>query len=568
MGSAMSSQEIEAAWAALNADGERLARNPMRRLFAEDAGRFAKYSTEAAGLFLDYSKNKIDANALDRLIGLAMAADLEGARERMVSGEKINLTENRAVLHVALRDFSQRAYHVDGKNVAPDIRAERARMKSFCDKAQSGALRGGAGKPLDTVVNIGIGGSDLGPRMVVEALKPYGIEGRRALFVSNVDGQDLAGALCGLDPARTLFLVASKTFTTQETLANAQSAREWLLAGGAREEDVAKHFVALSANESAVAAFGIDRDRMFRFWDFVGGRFSLWSSIGLSIALQTGFDNFQKLLLGAHAMDEHFRTAPLRENMPALLALMGVWNRNILGARAHAVLPYDQHLHRLPAYLQQAEMESNGKRVGADGAPLKRSSAPVVFGEPGTNGQHAFYQLIHQGTDLVSADFIAPAVSQGEWGAHHEMLLSNFIAQTEALMRGKTLEEVRAGLRAAGKARADIDRLAPQKVFPGDRPANSILMEKLTPQTLGALIALYEHKIFCQGVLWGVNSFDQWGVELGKSLAKAVLPEIARLGGTAPPARAHDSSTNGLINRINAIRSAQEKKGDGRHGKS
>ena len=541
-------------WKALARDAERLEGTSMRALFAADPARFGRFSLEAAGLFLDYSKNRIDDDALDHLIALAGAAGLEAARRAMFDGAAVNTTEGRAVLHAALRDFAMRDYHVGGENVSPAVRRERDRMRAFAGRVHGGAHKGYSGKALTSVVNIGIGGSDLGPQMVVEALRPYWIEGRRAFFVSNVDGQHLADTLAMVDPETTLFIVASKTFTTQETMTNAQSAREWFLAQGGGEDDVAKHFVALSTNESAVAAFGIDADNMFRFWDWVGGRFSLWSAIGLSIALQVGFDNFEKLLRGAHAMDEHFRVAPVRENMPALLALVGLWNRNFMGAAAHAVLPYDQHLHRLPAYLQQAEMESNGKSVAKDGARVETATCPVIFGEPGTNGQHAFYQLLHQGTDVISADFIAPALSQSPLGDHHEKLLSNFLAQTEALMRGKTEDEARAELADAGAAPPEAKALAPHKVFPGDRPTSSILMERLTPETLGALVALYEHKIFCQGVLWGVNSFDQWGVELGKALAKTILPELGPVGEEKPPASGHDASTNGLIDRINAMR--------------
>lgn len=545
-------------WSALRADAHSLEGVSMRALF-EDPQRFERFSCEAAGLFFDYSKNKITDDVLDHLITLAHAADLEGARSAMTTGEPINSTEGRAVLHVALRDFAMRAYHVEGENVSPAIERERDRMKNFVGRIHSGAHKGFTGKPLTTIVNVGIGGSDLGPLMAVEALRPYWTEGRRAFFVSNVDGQHLADTLAQVDAETTLFIVASKTFTTQETMTNAQSARDWLLSHGASEGDVAKHFVALSTNERAVNAFGIDTENMFRFWDWVGGRFSMWSAIGLSIALQVGFGNFEKLLRGAHAMDEHFRNAPLRENMPALMALVGVWNRNFMGCAAHAVLPYDQHLHRLAAYLQQAEMESNGKRVAKDGAAVSAQTCPVIFGEPGTNGQHAFYQLLHQGTDVISADFIAPAFSHTGLGDHHEKLLSNFLAQTEALMRGKTEKEARAELIDEGKSPADVARLTPHKVFPGDRPTNSILMERLTPETLGALIALYEHKIFCQGVLWGVNSFDQWGVELGKVLAKAILPELGAEGEKKPSADGHDASTNGLINRINAMRGVAEK---------
>lgn len=552
-----------ALWKALVDDAHALEAASMCDLFADDPARASRYAIDAAGLFLDYSKNKINEDVVDHLIGLAAAVDLEGARKRMLAGEPINTTEERAVLHPALRDFAMREYHADGESVSGAVRTERGKMKAFADAIHTGARKGFTGKPLTTVVNIGIGGSDLGPQMVVEALRPYWIDGRGAHFVSNVDGQHLADTLRDADPETTLFVIASKTFTTQETMTNAQTARDWFLAQasgkGGGENDIAKHFIALSTNARAVEAFGVDRDNMFVFWDWVGGRYSLWSAIGLSIALQVGFEIFEKLLKGAHALDEHFRNAPLRQNMPVMLALTGVWNRNFIGAHAHAILPYDQHLHRLPAYLQQADMESNGKCTRLDGAPVDCATGPVIFGEPGTNGQHAFYQLLHQGTDIISADFIAPAISQSETGAHHEILLSNFLAQPEALMRGKTQDEVREALLGDGYAKPDIDTLAPHKVFPGNRPSNSILMEKLTPETLGALIALYEHKIFCQGVVWGVNSFDQWGVELGKTLAKAILPEIAKPGEEKNDANTHDASTSQLIDRINKIRSGMKK---------
>ena len=545
-------------WSDLRDAAVRLSKSTMRTLFDAEPSRFEEFSIEAAGLLLDYSKNKIDQKAKDALIALAASANIEDERKRMFAGEKINTTENRAVLHTALRDFAMRAYHVDGENVSPVIEAERAKVEAFAAKIHNDALTGRTGEPLDTVVNIGIGGSDLGPKMAVEALRPYWIEGRRTFFVSNVDGQHLADTLVEVDPARTLFVIASKTFTTEETMTNAQSARDWFLANGGAESDICKHFVALSTNEHAVATFGIDADKMFRFWDWVGGRFSMWSAIGLSIALQIGFSNFERLLRGAHAMDEHFRTTPLSENMPVVLALIGVWNRNFMGAAAHAILPYDEHLSLLPAYLQQAEMESNGKSRRHSGAAVNCATCPIIFGEPGTNGQHAFYQLLHQGTDIVSADFIAPALSQSPIGDHHEKLLANFLAQTRALMLGKTEEEARAELEADNRPKDEIDALAPHKVFPGDRPTNSILMEKLTPETLGALVALYEQKIFCQGVIWGVNSFDQWGVELGKVMAKTIRHEIAPTGVAAATAEVHDASTNGLINRINAVRAKAE----------
>ncbi|GJL91018.1 glucose-6-phosphate isomerase [Hyphococcus sp.] len=542
-------------WTALEKDAANLGGVSMRSLFERDPSRFTRNSIEAAGLFLDYSKNKITEEVANHLIALAVAAGLEGARDAMLAGDVVNVTEGRAVLHPALRDFSQRDYFVGGENVSQSVRAELAKMKTFADEIHAGHRTGYTGKPLTTIVNIGIGGSDLGPLMAVEALRPYWLKGRSAHFVSNVDGQHLADTLDDVDPEMTLFIVASKTFTTQETMINAESAKAWFLKRGGSEGDVAKHFIALSTNAVAVKAFGVVPENMFHFWDWVGGRYSLWSAIGMSIALQVGFANFEKLLRGAHAMDEHFHSVALRDNMPVMLALTGIWNRNFMGAASHAVLPYDQHLHRLPAYLQQADMESNGKRVTRDGQAAHYATGPVIFGEPGANGQHAFYQLLHQGTDLVSADFIAPAISQRETADHHQKLLSNFLAQTEALMCGKTEKEVREELKREGYAPTDIDRLAPHKVFPGDRPTNSILMEKLTPETLGALIALYEHKIFCQGVIWGVNSFDQWGVELGKALAQSILPELAKAGETKRAATAHDASTNGLIDRINQVRS-------------
>ncbi len=542
-----------AEWKALERDGADLGGVSMRSLFAKDHSRFARFSLEAAGLFADFSKNKITDDIVQHLLALAGAAGVEQRRAAMFGGEAINSTEDRAVLHPALRD-PDGDYRAMGEPVSGLVRAQLEKMKSFCGQVHNGAVKGYTGKSLDTVVNIGIGGSDLGPQMAVEALRPYWIDGRRAFFVSNVDGQHLADTLAQADPETTLFVIASKTFTTLETLTNATSAREWFLKSGGAASDVAKHFVALSTNADAVAAFGIDRNNMFEFWDWVGGRYSLWSVIGLSIALQVGFDNFKKLLAGAHAMDAHFRDAPIAENMPVMLALVGVWNRNFQGIGAHAVLPYDQHLLRLPAYLQQADMESNGKRISVDGAAVTHETGPIIFGEPGTNGQHAFYQLLHQGTDIVSADFIAPALSQSAVGDHHEKLLANFLAQTEALMRGKKLEEARADLTAAGIGASDVDRLAPHKVFPGDRPTNSIVMERLTPETLGALIALYEHKIFVQGVIWGINSFDQWGVELGKALAKNILPELGAQGETKAAAKTHDASTNGLLNWVNTVR--------------
>jgi glucose-6-phosphate isomerase len=542
------------AWQALLKHWRETSGRHMRDLFAAEPRRFERFSLRLEDILFDFSKNRITDETMRLLCELARETGLAEKIGRMFAGEKINCTEGRAALHVALRNRSERPMTVDGEDVMPGVRAVLAKMRGFAAKVRGGEWRGFTGKPVGDIVNIGIGGSDLGPLMVTEALKPYGREGLRVHFVSNVDGTHLAETLKPLDPETTLFLIASKTFSTQETLANAHSARNWFLRAAGDPAHVARHFVAISTHAERVRQFGIDPDNMFEFWDWVGGRYSLWSAIGLSIALQVGFDNFERLLKGAHAMDEHFRSAPLRANMPVLLALAGVWNRNFIGAASHAVLPYDQHLHRLPAYLQQADMESNGKRVRLDGKAAHCATGPAIFGEPGTNGQHAFYQLLHQGTDIISADFIAPAVSQSELGDHHEKLLSNFLAQTEALMRGKTEAEARAELKAQGAPPADIDRLAPHKVFPGDRPTNSIVMEKLTPETLGALVALYEHKIFCQGVVWGVNSFDQWGVELGKTLAKTILPELAKAGEEKAAAAGHDASTNGLIDRINKIR--------------
>ncbi len=543
-----------APWRRLSTLAAELRKHRTIDLFRDDGNRAEKFSLEAAGLYLDYSKNRISDAALAALVDLAHAADLSGAIRRMGSGEKINVSEGRAVLHVALRDFTGRAYEVDGDNVAPLIAAERARMQSFAERYEAGVLKGYAGQPVDTIVNIGIGGSDLGPLMAVEALRPSWLKGKRAYFVSNVDGQHLADTLEALDPAKTLFIVASKTFTTEETMTNARSARAWFLARGAAEKDVASHFIALSTNSEAVTSFGIAPENMFRFWDWVGGRYSMWSAIGLSIALQCGWRSFEAMQTGAHLMDEHFRASPIEANMPALLALVGVWNRNFMSAASQAILPYDQHLHRLPAYLQQLDMESNGKSVTISGARTPCATGPVIFGEPGTNGQHAFYQLIHQGTDIIACDFIAAAKSASPLADHHEKLLANYLAQTEALMLGKDEDSVRAELASAGICETDIDRLAPYKIFDGDRPTNSILMERLTPENFGALIALYEHKVFCQGVIWGINSFDQWGVELGKVLAKKILPEIGKLGETKSPALTHDGSTRRLIDRINAFR--------------
>lgn len=537
-----------AEWRALAAHAEAMRDVHMRDLFAQDPERFQRFSLRLGEFLLDYSKNRITEETMRLLLDLARARDIEGWRARMFSGERINTTENRAVLHVALRNRANRPIIVDGKDVMPEVNRVLAQMRAFSEAVRSGSWRGHTGEAVTDVVNIGIGGSDLGPVMVCEALRPYQRAGLRVHFVSNVDGSHIAETLKWCRPETTLFIVASKTFTTQETLANARTARDWLT-GALGEEAVAKHFVALSTNAEGVAAFGIDTANMFEFWDWVGGRYSLWSAIGLSIAIAVGMDNFEALLDGAHAMDEHFRTAPLERNMPVVLGLLGVWYNNFFGAQAHAVLPYDQYLARLPAYLQQADMESNGKSIDRDGRRVDYQTGPVIFGEPGTNGQHAFYQLIHQGTKLVPCDFIAAAESHNPVGEHHTLLLSNFFAQTEALMRGKTEDEARAELEAAGLHSEALEALLPHRVFEGNRPTNSILYRRLDPRTLGLLIALYEHKIFVQGVIWNVNSYDQWGVELGKQLAKAILPELRDDG----PVTGHDASTNGLINHAKAL---------------
>lgn len=521
----------------------------MRDMFAADPNRFDKFSVSLDGLLLDYSKNRITEETMDLLVELAKEAGVEEAREAMFSGEKINITENRAVLHTALRNRSSRPVYVDSTDVMPQIKGVLSKMKTFSNAVRSGQWKGATGKAMTDVVNIGIGGSDLGPVMVVEALKHHQKKGLNSHFVSNVDGTHMVETLKTLNPETTLFIVASKTFTTQETLTNAKTARDWLVKA-LGDDAVAKHFVALSTNTEEVQKFGIDPANMFEFWDWVGGRYSLWSAIGLSIAIAVGYDNFVELLTGGYEMDEHFRKAPLDKNIPVILGLLGVWYHNFFGAEAYAVLPYDQYLHRLPAYLQQADMESNGKGVTKDGKPVSYTTGPILFGEPGTNGQHSFYQLIHQGTHLIPCDFIVPAISLNETGDHHPILLSNVFAQAEALMKGKTAAEVRAEFETQGAGEEKIQALLNHKVFSGNRPSNTILVEKIDPRTLGRLIAMYEHKIFVQGVIWNVNSYDQWGVELGKQLAKKILPEIK-----SPTAVAtHDSSTNGLINAARDMR--------------
>ena len=539
------------AWKALETHQSQLANTTIADLFKQEQNRFNDYSlTFENQILVDFSKNKINQETLKLLRQLAKESALDEAINAMFTGEKINRTENRAVLHTALRNRSNTPIYVDGKDVMPEVNAVLAKMSAFCDRVISGEWKGYTGKAITDVVNIGIGGSDLGPYMVTEALRPYKNH-LNMHFVSNVDGTHIAETLKKVNPETTLFLVASKTFTTQETMTNANSARDWLLAAAKDNSAVAKHFAALSTNGKAVAEFGIDTNNMFEFWDWVGGRYSLWSAIGLSIALSIGFDNFEALLSGAHEMDKHFRTAPLEKNIPATLALVGLWNTNFLGAQTEAILPYDQYLHRFAAYFQQGNMESNGKYVDRNGNVIRDyQTGPIIWGEPGTNGQHAFYQLIHQGTMLIPCDFIAPAQSHNPLGDHHSKLLSNFFAQTEALAFGKTKEEVEAEFVKAGKSLDEVKDIVPFKVFTGNKPTNSILVQKMTPFVLGALIAMYEHKIFAQGVIFNIFSFDQWGVELGKQLANRILPELA----DKEKVSSHDSSTNGLINQFKAWR--------------
>jgi glucose-6-phosphate isomerase len=538
------------AWQALGQHYAQVKDLHMRALFAQDPGRFERFSVQFKDILFDYSKNRVTDETMRLLLNLAEEAGLPTWIEAMFSGEKINHTEGRAVLHTALRNQSDTPVFVDGTDVMPEIRRVLSRMRRFSENVRSGEWRGFTGKPITDIVNIGIGGSDLGPKMVCAALKPYSKHGLRVHFVSNVDGTDIAETLKILNPETALFLIASKTFTTQETMTNAHSAREWFLARSGDERHIARHFAAMSTNTQAVRAFGIDPENMFEFWDWVGGRYSLWSAIGLSIALFIGMDNFEALLRGAYEADQHFRGAPLNQNIPVLMALLGVWYNNFFGAQSHAILPYEQYLEHFPAYFQQGDMESNGKGVSRAGETLLYSTGPIIWGQPGTNGQHAFYQLIHQGTKLIPCDFLAGVESQNPLGSHHAILLSNFLAQTEALMKGRTPEEARAELSAQGYSGAELELLTRAKTFPGNRPTNSFLYQKLTPAALGALIALYEHKIFAQGIIWRVNSFDQMGVELGKQLAKAILPE---LDGTQP-VHTHDSSTNGLINAIKSRR--------------
>lgn len=538
------------AWKALEAYFAEFNGTQIKDLFAKDEKRFEKYSLQFEDILLDFSKNIVDDKVRSLLVELAEECGLKAAIKSEFSGEKINQTENRSVLHVALRNRSNTPILVDGKDVMPEVNEVLDQMKAFSESIISGEWKGYSGKAITDIVNIGIGGSDLGPLMVTEALKPYKKENIKLHFVSNVDGTHIAETLKAVNPETTLFIVASKTFTTQETMTNANSAKSWFLEAAKDESAVAKHFVALSTNASAVAAFGIDTKNMFRFWDWVGGRYSLWSAIGLSIACAIGFDNYVALLEGAHAMDNHFKSADFDENLPVILALIGIWYNNFYGAETEAILPYDQYMHRFSAYFQQGNMESNGKYVDRNGDKVTYQTGPIIWGEPGTNGQHAFYQLIHQGTKLIPCDFMAPAISHNPLSDHHPKLLANFFAQTEALMVGKTPEQVEAELKAAGKSADEIAALLPFKVFEGNKPTNSVLFKQLTPFTLGALIAMYEHKIFTQGIIWNIFSFDQWGVELGKQLANQILPEL----GGDEKVTAHDGSTNGLINAYKAMR--------------
>ncbi len=532
------------AWKSLESHYIQMRERHMESLFASDENRFEDFSLLFEDILVDYSKNIITQETMALLRKLAADMQLEDAIRQLFSGEAINQTENRAVLHIALRNRSNRPITVNGQDVMPAVNAVLTRMEAFSDKIITGAWKGYSGKRITDIVNIGIGGSDLGPLMVCEALKPYWQPGMSAHFVSNVDGTHLAETLKKVAPETTLFLIASKTFTTQETMTNAHTARAWFLEHAKEEAHIARHFAALSTNAAAVQSFGIPTENMFEFWDWVGGRYSLTSAIGLSIACTIGFEYFKQLLDGFHAMDEHFRTADFHENIPVVLALIGIWYVNFFGAETEAILPYDQYLHRFAAYFQQGNMESNGKCVGRDGKPVNYQTGPIIWGEPGTNGQHAFYQLIHQGTRLIPCDFIAPAISHHPIGKHHPILLSNFFAQTEALMKGKNEQEVREELAKEGRSQSEIEFLTPFKVFTGNKPSNSILVKQITPRSLGSLIALYEHKIFVQGVIWNIFSFDQWGVELGKQLAKSILPELQN----DDIITTHDSSTNGLIN--------------------
>jgi len=539
-------------WQRLKKHQQEIASKHMREMFQDDPKRFDKFSLKFKDIVLDYSKNRITEETLTLLLKLARDSHVENWRERMFTGEKINFTEDRAVLHTALRNRDNTPVLVDGKNVMPEVNRVLAQMRDFTERVRNGQWTGYTGKAITDIVNIGIGGSDLGPFMACTALKPYSRPDLHAHFVSNVDGAHLGMTLQKCDPETTLFVVASKTFTTQETLTNARTARSWFLAKAKDEKQIAKHFVALSTNAKEVSKFGIDTANMFEFWDWVGGRYSLWSAIGLSIALDIGMDNFEAMLEGAFEMDQHFRTTPLEKNLPVIMAMIGIWYNNFFGAQTHAILPYDQTLSRFSAYFQQGDMESNGKFVDREGKRVDYDTGPIIWGEPGTNGQHAFYQLIHQGTRMIPCDFLMPIETQYPLGEHHEILFSNFLAQTQALMQGKTAEEARAELESAGYKGEELELLLLHKVFRGNRPTNSILFQKLDPKTLGSLIALYEHKIFVQGIVWNINSFDQWGVELGKQLAQKIFPQL----GSKDLVHDHDASTNGLINHYKKHRPA------------
>ncbi len=538
------------AWKALSAHYQEIGNVEMKKLFSEDSARFETFTRSFENIFLDFSKNRINQKTFSLLCQLAEEVNLDKAKKEMFGGSNINLTENRAVLHVALRNRKGKPILVDDEDVTPAVNDVLDRMKSFTDRLHSGQIKGYTGKNIQHIVNIGIGGSDLGPFMVTECLKPFQKEGIQSHFISNVDSSHIVNVLKKVDPETTLFIIASKTFTTQETMTNANSARDWFLSHAKDASHVKNHFVAISTNQKAVSEFGIELSNMFEFWDWVGGRYSLWSSIGLSIACAVGFDKFNELLEGAEAMDEHFLNTPTEDNLPTILALLGIWYNNFFGAETHAILPYDQYMHAFAPYLQQGDMESNGKYVDRNGEKVAYQTGPIIWGEPGTNGQHAFYQLIHQGTKLIPCDFLAPAKSQNPLADHHEKLLANFFAQTEALMLGKSKEQVVAEFEAAGVSKDQIDLLTAFKVFEGNRPTNSILFKELNARTLGSLIAMYEHKIFVQGIVWNIFSFDQWGVELGKQLAQKILP---RLSGDEKITD-HDSSTSGLINKYKALR--------------
>ncbi len=530
-----------AAWSDLQSHFEYFKDIHLKDLFANE-NRFQDFSIQFNDILLDYSKNRINSDTFRLLINLAKETGVREGIDSMFSGDIVNTTEKRSVLHTALRNRSNTSIYVEGKDVMPQINDVLQKMKVFTNEVRSGKWKGYSGKSITDIVNIGIGGSDLGPFMVTEALKSYG-GNLNVHFVSNVDGTHIAETLKKINPETTLFVIASKTFTTQETLTNAHSAKDWFLTSGANQDDVAKHFIAISTNSAGVASFGIDTQNMFEFWDWVGGRYSLWSSIGLSIALYIGFENFEELLLGAHEMDVHYKTASFEENIPVILGLLGVWYNNFFGSESHCILPYDQYMHRFAAYFQQGDMESNGKYIKKNGEKVNYSTGPIVWGEPGTNGQHAFYQLIHQGTKLIPCDFIAPVNTQNPIGDHHTKLLSNFFAQTEALMKGKTRDEAKYELETSGCSDSEIRELLPHKIFEGNKPTNSIFVKKITPKVLGSLLAMYEHKIYTQSIVWNVNAFDQWGVELGKQLAKVILPELINEN----QIESHDSSTNGLI---------------------